>query len=840
MSTSESEPDLLNDLAHEFAARYRQGERPALSEYIDKYPQLAAEIRDLFPALAVMEQFGSVGGPATGLHISTVTAESAVPQRLGEYRILREVARGGMGIVYEAVQESLGRHVALKVLPFQGAANANHLERFRREAKAAANLHHTNIVPVFGVGESEGVHYYAMQFIQGQGLDSVLQEIRRLRGGQDGPPTTDPEPRRTLNVTLAESLVSGPNVSEPRPSGSGKSEPLPDGCGSEVGKQSELSRQPEAQYFRSVARVGVQVADALAYAHQQGILHRDIKPSNLLLDTQGTIWVTDFGLAKLEGTDELTSPGDIVGTLRYMAPERFEGRGDPRSDVYSLGLTLYELATLQPAFAASARAPLMERILHEEPPRPRRLDARIPRDLETIILKAIAREPGQRYATAADLAEDLRRFLADRPIQARRASWPERGWRLCRRNPVVSLVVAAFLMSLIAGSLVATVLAVKAGREREAATAARQVANRNLRRALRAIEEMLSKVAAEDLQGVPRMDGVQQELLEQALALYLDLLQDYGDDVEVRLQAAQAHLRMALLYAWLAEDHRSVRHSEEAVKLAGGLADEYPAEARYRELLARCYRELGWRLGGTKDYVNGLEALGRSQEIWERLAREGPNVLVYRAEGARNCRLRGRLLLGAGDQPGAIREFREGLARYQTLTGIEELIHDVQWGMALNYYGLAVALAGTDDDPEADAHYRAAADLLEKLAHADPKSADYPWYLAHVCHDLGRLLDKQGQAAEAERAYRRALGLREQMEADFPTKTLHRDDLVESYVELEAFLRRTGQEQQALAFRAQVLPKLRKIAADFPDRADYQRHLKHFSDGPLSAPKKAP
>ena len=364
-----------------------------------------------------------------------------------------------MGIVYEAVQESLGRHVALKVLPFQSLADANHLERFRREAQAAARLHHTNIVPVFGVGEHEGVHYFAMQFIQGQPLNSVLHELkcRRQPGAPDAgepaeAPCSVPAGRRDLEltVTLAEGLRTGrfPGKGRARtataPTGGPPSRVDPVGQSSSgpgpssamvSGDESELGEQSDVRYFRSVARVGVQVAEALAYAHQQGIVHRDIKPSNLLLDTQGTVWVTDFGLAKAEGTDELTGPGDLLGTLRYMAPERFQGQADPRSDVYSLGLTLYEMVTLRPAFAAAERAQLIERMLHAEPPRPRQLDGRIPRDLETLILKAIAKEPARRYQTAGELAADLQRFLADRPIQARRSTRPEQFGRWCRRNP---------------------------------------------------------------------------------------------------------------------------------------------------------------------------------------------------------------------------------------------------------------------------------------------------------------------------------------------------------------------------------------------------------------------
>jgi serine/threonine protein kinase len=452
MTETHSGPDLLSDLAHEFAERFRRGERPDLAEYTDRYPDLAEQIRDLFPALVVMEQFGSVAGPPP-----PAAPGPRVPPQLGEYRILREVGRGGMGIVYEAVQESLGRHVALKVLPFHGLISPTHLERFEREAKAVARLHHTNIVPVFGIGMHAGVHYYAMQFIQGQGLDTVLNEVRRLRG------ETAAASGQAVTVSLARGLLTG-NLDSPVPGaacGTGleaamqsSATPVPSLIGDHP---SELTGPSEAQYFRGVARLGIQVAEALAYAHRQGIVHRDIKPSNLLLDTQGVVWVTDFGLVKDESGDQLTQTGDIVGTVRYMAPERFDGRGDGRSDLYSLGATLYELVTLGPAFADANRARLVERVLHDEPLLPRKLDPRIPRDLETIIVKAMAKDPSGRYQTAGELAEDLRRFLADRPVHARRSSTAERTWRWCRRNPALAALAASVLVLLLAVAGVASV-----------------------------------------------------------------------------------------------------------------------------------------------------------------------------------------------------------------------------------------------------------------------------------------------------------------------------------------------------------------------------------------------
>jgi serine/threonine protein kinase len=446
MPDTNGERNPIDRLAEEFAERLRQGEHPALTEYVLQYPELADEIRELFPALVMMEQFKPTSADSAG-------AADRQPERIGDYRLLREIGRGGMGVVYEAEQLSLSRHVALKVLSEASLTNPTYLERFRREAKAAARLHHTNIVPVFGVGEGDGVYYYAMQFIHGESLDKVLHDLRRLRAGQGTTPGGDVTVDAAASGSVAQSLLTGRFECAAPQEMIGASTPEfapPSSSGTLSGAESK------AEYCRSVTRVGIQVAEALDYAHNQGILHRDIKPSNLLLDLQGAVWVTDFGLAKAEDADELTSTGDIVGTLRYMAPERFEGASLPRSDVYALGMTLYEMLTLRPAFGETNRAKLIQRILHEDPPAPRKLDPRIPRDLETVVLKAIAHDPSRRYATAGDLAEDLRRFLADRPVRARRSRLPERLWRWCRRNPAVASLTAviALLLLLVAVGLV--------------------------------------------------------------------------------------------------------------------------------------------------------------------------------------------------------------------------------------------------------------------------------------------------------------------------------------------------------------------------------------------------
>jgi serine/threonine protein kinase len=476
MSDSSADRDPLDLLAEEFVARYRAGERPCLTEYAQRLPDRAEEVRELFPALVEMELFKPVTADHTGEFVPG--AAPSDPERVGEFRILRRVGVGGMGVVYEAVQESLGRHVALKLLPADALADPKRLERFRREAKAAARLHHTNIVPVFGTGEADGRHYYAMQFIAGHPLDAVIDEVRRLKEK-----SAAAVPRAVSEVAVG--LVTGTFAAGAAP-GAAKGPPAAAGGAAAAESSPSLSGSLSdggRSYWATVARVGAQVADALTYAHAQGILHRDVKPANLLLDLKGTVWVTDFGLAKSADADDLTHDGDVVGTLRYLAPERFEGAGDQRADVYALGLTLYELLTLRPAFQAENRAKLVQEVTAAAPPPPRSVNPAIPRDLETVVLKAIQRDPAQRYQSAAELADDLRRYVEDRPIRARRATVAEQAWRWCRRNPAVASLLTAVLLVFAVGGAVAGFFAVRAGSERRLAQEREREANEERNRA---------------------------------------------------------------------------------------------------------------------------------------------------------------------------------------------------------------------------------------------------------------------------------------------------------------------------------------------------------------------
>src|SRR5262249_51307898 len=331
-----------------------------------------------------------------------------VSEPLGDFRIVRELGHGGMGIVYEAEQMSLGRRVALKVLPFAATLDSRHLQRFKNEALAAATLDHPHIVDVYGVGADRGVHYYAMRLIDGQTLAEVITQLRQMLETGSGPVDSVSAVFSGATVAKATPPADGTQDYSPGPAVTGEtSGPMP---GAVATKRSDF--KPE--YYCSVAELGRCVAEALDHAHQHGVIHRDIKPSNLMLDARGKAWVTDFGLAHIEASSSLTLTGDLVGTVRYMSPEQALAKRVPldhRTDLYSLGVTLYELLTLAPAFSGNDRQELLRQIAFEEPKAPRKLNRSIPADLETIVLKAMGKNPNERYTTASELAEDLQRFL---------------------------------------------------------------------------------------------------------------------------------------------------------------------------------------------------------------------------------------------------------------------------------------------------------------------------------------------------------------------------------------------------------------------------------------------
>jgi serine/threonine protein kinase len=397
-------------------------------------------------------------------------------RRLGDFAIVRELGRGGMGVVYEARQVSLNRPVALKVLSGGLGLTGKAVQRFRREAEAAAKLHHTNIVPVYATGEEDGTHFYAMELIEGPSLDHVIRQLRQENRsvpvpGEPGRVSAG-SPRGAHATPLPNPDATGPYVAQ-----ADSSAPSPPPL-------SSSSLGSGSPYFDAVARMVAEVADALDYAHQNGVIHRDIKPSNLLLSPQGRLSINDFGLARVLEQPGMTLTGEFVGTPAYTSPEQITaGRipVDHRTDIYSLGATLYELLTLQPPFTGKQRDQILAQIVQKEPKAPRKLNKQVPVDLETICLKALEKDPDRRYQTAGAMAEDLRRFVHRFAIAARRAGPVERLRKWARRHPGLAAALGGVLLL----TLAAGFLAYRAAQaERDRITANKQLVEAKMDHAL--------------------------------------------------------------------------------------------------------------------------------------------------------------------------------------------------------------------------------------------------------------------------------------------------------------------------------------------------------------------
>jgi eukaryotic-like serine/threonine-protein kinase len=497
----------------------RAGRLPSRSELLAAHPEDRRELEEFFAghdeverlAAALREPAARVEQPLSAGAIGT----------LGDFRLLREVGRGGMGVVYEAEQMSLRRRVALKVLPFVAAADPRQLQRFKNEAMAAAHLRHEHIVPVHAVGEERGVHYYAMQFVEGRSLAALIAELQAPVASAAGGDATP----------LAAAL------STERSSGS-------------------------CRYYDWVARLGMQAAAALEHAHSVGIVHRDIKPANLLLDHEGRLWISDFGLAQIAGDAGLTFTGELLGTLRYASPEQVLARRgvvDHRSDVYSLGATLYELLTLRPLVEGRDRNELLRQIADDEPRLPRSADPSVPRELETVVLKALGKEPSDRYPSARDLADDLQRFLDRRPVVARRRTIADRLRQQVRRHPTFVAAGAAVLGLLLAGSLLSMLL-IRGEQQRtlleqqkaeEAYRRERQRAEEaeaRFRLARRSVDEML-RISQEELADRPGLEGLRKRILWSVLAHYTEFIGQRKDDPRDQAELLEAKVRVEKILA---------------------------------------------------------------------------------------------------------------------------------------------------------------------------------------------------------------------------------------------------------------------------------------------------
>ena len=537
-------------VVQEYMSQLESGRTPDRAEFVSRFPELSDAVRQCLEGLEIVRA-ETPASQSAAMRARTGAAQHHgidVPANpLGDFQIIRELARGGMGIVYEAVQLSLGRRVALKVLPFAATLDSRQLQRFKTEAQAAALLHHTNIVPVFAVGCERGVHFYAMQLIDGQSLALLIRQLRRQAGFRAPEDLSSASGIHSSHL-LGADVPSDSRSSAGRAPAATAAKLLPSETVSQF--HTHLSTQHagrDDKFFATVARLMLQAAHALEHAHEFGIVHRDIKPGNLLLDGHGILWVTDFGLAQFHTDTGITRTGDIPGTLRYMSPEQASGqRGllDQRTDIYSLGATFYEFLTLEPIFRGRDVQYLLNQILHTEPRGLRQIDKTIPVELETIILKSVSKGPAERYRSAADLAADLQRYLDHKPILARRPTLVDRMHKWSRRHPSV-VVAGVLLLIVIAGGL-----SYSNYRENLRANEAEKSANEAEKRfqQARQVVDVLIEVSEGELADNPFVQATRRRLLGIALGYYQDFMdQRRGDAVaQGELAAVQERVKRIL------------------------------------------------------------------------------------------------------------------------------------------------------------------------------------------------------------------------------------------------------------------------------------------------------
>jgi len=807
MSRSEVEPSLaslpedqqrrLAEIVEGYMVAREEGLAPDPAEYLARHPDLAEPLRGYLESVEFLHQAAMGVDGERPAPVEAVTSE----KRLGDYQLMREIGRGGMGVVYEARQISLDRRVALKVLPFAAVLDRKQIARFRNEAQAAARLQHPHIVPVYAVGCERGVHYYAMQYIEGQSLDRAIRELSLSHPGDRRGPRSDD------GVTSAAAAAT---------TAPGRGRTTPGGLCSAHGTQ------PGA-YFRMVAELGVQAADALEHAHECGIVHRDVKPSNLLLDTEGTLWVTDFGLARLPIDSALTGTGDVLGTLRYMSPEQGQGRAalvDRRTDVYSLGMTLYELLTLRAPFETSDRHELLRRIEHEEPSPPRRVCPAVPVDLETIVLKAIAKSPDQRYDTAADLGDDLRRFLGGQTVRARRPTLLDRAAKWTRRHQATVAAALGVLVLALAGLACGALLL---AREHHRTKAALDQAEANYAQVREVVDRFVVH-HAEQLADLPGTEPLRRDLLVETLRYYRGFIARAGDDPALKADLARTHFKVGTITEQIGDRAEAMAAYRRAQTIYAELLDSRPDEPDYAAGLALCRNNLGLLLARGGDADAAERAYRDALDVQERLAAQYPERPAFRKDLALTCNNLGLLLCDAGRASAAEAAYRRAIGALETLVERYPGRPDYARNLAAACGNLGF-VESKEDPASAAALYHRAIEIQERLIEDCPNVLAYQSDVALTYGNLGAVENHAGRRDEALRSYRRAVALGERVCRLAPAMVRYRVDLAVSHNNLGRTLTEDGRLEDACESFEAARAILEDVVEDYPDVPGYRSSL---------------
>jgi eukaryotic-like serine/threonine-protein kinase len=775
--TSRLKDDELEQVLDRYMEELADGKAPDQEEYLRAYPCLAEALKGVFKTLDFVE--------AAGKSLNASKLEAG--QRLGEFRIIREIGRGGMGVVYEAVQTSLNRRVALKVLPANVVLSENAVERFDREAHTAGRLHHTNIVPVYVVGEESGISYYAMQFIRGRSLAHFLQLARQGGVGVD------------------------------------------------------------RQHFRRVARWGQQAAEALAYAHEQGVIHRDIKPANILLDAKESVWLFDFGLARTEDSPTITQSGDLVGTARYMSPEQISGCGpcfDRRTDIYSLGATLYELISLVPAYDGEAHGVVLQQIAHTAPRPLRQIAPGVPRDLETIVAKCMHRDPGLRYQSAAEVAEELRRFLAGEPILAKRDSIWYLVQKTIRRHKLPVAAAAAFVLLITTSAII---LAVMYGQQRHLREQAEQqtrviqeerdralLAESKARQRFEQVRELANSIifdVHDKIVNLPGATPARQFVVSKGLEYLDSLAQESGQDPELLKDLAEGYLRIGdvqggmMSGAHLGDTAGAVKSYRRALASCRAWAEAQPDNLDTKRTLILCHDRIGDALSQTGQTEEALDTYRDVLATAETLAKTLPEDLRSRRSVAVALNKIANMLSALGRRDEAFKSYEQALGVFEGLLKAEPASNRYREDVCVTHVKVGLWLLNVGRTDEALAHFRQSLEMAEALAAAEPNNARYQRLLS-LCYDnLGNALSGMNRLDEALTSYRQGLRLSEVLASVDPTNAQGQRDLEVSYNNIGHVAAEAGRHDEALASHEKALSIAETLAKGDPDNTYIRRDL---------------
>lgn len=800
----------LVDVLERYMADLERGAAPSPQNVLDANPTLADELRPYLESLKLLD--GATRDLRGSKLVESESAEEVAalkPRQIGDYRLMREVGRGGMGVVYEAHQISLNRRVALKILPFAAVLDRRQIARFRNEAQAAAQLHHPHIVPVFAVGQEQGVYYYAMQFIDGRSLDQAITELH----------ATEPmcSANTTQDIRSAKRTTTACRV---RRSSAFTSRPMSD----------------KNDFFRTVAQLGKQAAEALQHAHEHGIVHRDIKPSNLMIDHESKLWVTDFGLARIQSDHGVTLTGDVVGTLRYMSPEQASGSAvvDAQADIYSLGVTLYEFLTQNQAHLGDDRQTLLRHIVDREPILPRKIDASIPADLETIVLAAMAKSRHERYPSAQALADDLQRFLDGKPTFARRPSLVDRASKWARRHrSLVTMAVAAMLLVSVVSAIGMVRLAREQKRTLSALTEAKsnalkaqenfERAERHFRQARNAVDQFGARLS-DRLGEIPGAEAVRRDLLVDTLSYYRQFAVDAGSDPQLRQETALAHLKTAAIAARLGAVRDAIQEYELSQKGLVELINARPADTEARTQLAVSHNNLGLLYAARSETERAKQQYTAAIEIRKQLALARPSDSVVISQLSESEANLGLLLDQVGDTQGAEQAL---VAAANSLKPLVEQhpdqlqpAHDL--AIALN--NLSYVVRKRDISAAEQASQEAIA-VLERMTQQAASGDAYQDDLA-LCYNNRAALESQRAAWEdAIIWHRRAIGLQEQLVRKSPAVVRYRSDLAISLNNLGVASCRAAKAKDADEVFRQARELFTNLADDYPDELAYRSSL---------------